>query len=483
MQARRTRELLDRYYDGPGSGDPIRITIPTGQYAAAFVPHRPPTPSPRSDEEAARRTTIGPRLAVVELRHRATGVDRRIAAGLTESLVHTLSRFPGLETVGPLRVGASTAGDDLATVATRTGADFVLHGMVVASPDTVRVTVHLSAGTGEVRWSDSFEHPLDEFVGFGAEDEIVARVAATVGDFGSIVLREPLPSRADCEPCVADALRQYYAYLDELTPEVAGTVIRDLEAAVELEPENSHVLSSLAFTHAVDVLMQGAVAEDSMASAESLARRALRREPTNAVANNVLAIVALARGLLSQARKHADLALELAPYHPGNSYVAGMVVGASGDWELGIAIIRRVVRTNPYGPNHRRTLLAVAALMEDDVAGALAEASLLHFPGYVYGPLLKAICLGEMDLLDGAGSSSERLARWCRTSRPIRPLSWARCRPSPRPPLPTSSADSRCWPVDSARPELGQGLRSPRLPRRGNGYSSPDRPSSRTLPQ
>ena len=79
-----------------------------------------------------------------------------------------------------------------------------------------------------------------------------------------------------------------------------------------------------------------------------------------------------------------------------------MVIGASGDWDRGISIIRETVRLNPYGPNHRHTLLAVDALMRDDVADALAEASFLDFPAYLYGPLLRALCLGALGMDDEA---------------------------------------------------------------------------------
>lgn len=408
VQARRTRELLERHYAGDGRDDPVRITIPTGQYAAAFVPNHRRAPRPTSP--SARRT-LGPSLTVVELRHRPSGIDRRVAASLSETLVRTLAPFPGLQVVGPVRGGSSPSADiDVLEVVDRTSSDFVLHGGVATADHHVRVTMHLSAGSsGEVRWSETFEDPIERFTGFGAEDDIVARVAATVGDFGSIVFREPLGRRAG-EPCVADALRLYYSFLDELTPATAPQVVAALADAAQIDPENAHVLSSLAFTHAVDVLMRGTVAVESMASAEELARRALRLDPTSAVANNVLAIVALAQGQLGRARRHADVALELAPYHPGNAYVAGMVVGASDDWDRGIAIIRRVVRVNPYGPNHRRTLLAIADLIDGDIAAALAESSLLHYPGYIFGPLVRAACLSAMDL---DAEACEELAAVC----------------------------------------------------------------------
>ena len=67
----------------------------------------------------------------------------------------------------------------------------MLHGAVWASEEAVRVSVHLTdAVRRQVRWSDTFERPVSDFTGFGAEDEILRQVVATVGDFGGVVLRE-----------------------------------------------------------------------------------------------------------------------------------------------------------------------------------------------------------------------------------------------------------------------------------------------------
>lgn len=402
VQARRTRELLDRYYSSEGGEEPVRISLPRGQYAATFLRRStgptswgPSTPDERSG------TTTGPALAVVQFRHRSTGIERRVATGLSESLVQVLSRFPGLRVIGPLLAeGAQDDNLDAWQAGQRAHADVVLHGTVRTSSEVVRVSVHLTDGrNGRVRWSDTFDRPVSDFTGFGAEDEIVRQVAATVGDYGGVILRERFEPAPGCgRPEVAEALWRYYSFLDELSPDEAIPVVLGLESALTLEPDNAHVMASLGFTFTCDVLMRGAAATESMAIAEDYGHRSLAADSGNAVAHNVLAVVALAKGQLPAAHRHAEVALDLARHHPGNAYVAGMAIGASGEWERGVAIIRETVRLNPYGPNHRHTLLAVDALMRNDIADAMAEASFLHFPAYLYGPLLRALCLAELGM-------------------------------------------------------------------------------------
>jgi TolB-like protein/tetratricopeptide (TPR) repeat protein len=400
VQAWRTRELLDRYYATEGREADLRIAIPLGQYATtAQRANTANTLAPRS-----RPATAGPVLTVLQLRHDADALGRRVAVGLSESLVQTLSGFPGLQVIGPVLPGGGGEEESAALHAQRTEADAVLHGAVLVGDEMVRVAVHLAdARTGTVRWSSSFENQIADFTGFDAEDAIVRQVVGVVGDFGGLVLRErfePKPGQGD--PSVADALWRYYAFMDHLDPEEAFAVIDGLERAHELEPDNAHVMASLGFTFTVDVLMRGSAATDSMAIAERYGRMALAADPLNAVAHNVLAVVALARGQFPSAARHAEEALSQARLHPGNAYVAAMVIGASVDWQRGIAIIRDVVRLNPYGPNHRHTLLATDALIRNDIAQALAEACLLDFPAHLYGPLLRALCLDALGLHEQA---------------------------------------------------------------------------------
>ena len=238
---------------------------------------------------------------MVQLRHRSGGIDRRVAVGLSESLVQVLSRFPGLRVVGPVLEDGTTDNDANAVHAGRRAhADVVLHGAVWTGGEMVRVAVHLTdAHDGTVRWSDTFERPTADFTGFGAEDEIMRQVAATVGDFGGVVLRERFePAPGDGDPEVAEALWRYYSFLDDLSPDEAIPVVVGLESALALEPDNAHVMASLGFTFACDVLMRGAAATESMAIAQDYGHRALAADPGNAVAHNVLAIVALAKDQL-----------------------------------------------------------------------------------------------------------------------------------------------------------------------------------------
>lgn len=397
VQARRVRDLLTRYYASEGRSDELRISIPVGQYAATFVPHGVAQMVPGSTVMQGRHGL--PIIAVVQLRHSPAGLPRRLAAGLTESAVFALTRFPGIDVLGPVAPPPVERSDEMDWLAIRTHADYILHGGVVRLDGTVRTSFHLSETTsGRVLWSEIYDRAVADFTGFGAEEEIIRHVVGAVADFSGIVLRETSRPTGTADPEVHRALRRYYAFMDELDPQERPHVIAGLLEALEIQPTNAHLAACAAFSYAVEVLAFGAGAVESLEQADRLGRMALELDPQQPMANNVLGIVSLARGDHAAAMRHAEAAFGLAPMHPECTYLAGAIMCGSGNVERGVALIRDVVAVNPYGPSLRRTWLAIDALLRGDTPTALAEASLLDYPGYVHAHVLRAICYDEIGM-------------------------------------------------------------------------------------
>ena len=68
------------------------------------------------------------------------------------------------------------------------------------------------------------------------------------------------------------------------------------------------------------------------------------------------------------------------------------------DWEGGIEMIRESTHLNPYHPGFQHVFLGIDRLLVDDHAAALAEASLLHHPDELWGPLLRCLALAGLGL-------------------------------------------------------------------------------------
>jgi TolB-like protein len=178
VQARRVRTALDRYYAGPGAGDPVRIELPTGSYVPVFRPN----PSPLAGPAAAAGPTTGPGIAVASLLNLTPGGDHDyLAPGLSETLVARLSRFPDCRVIGPVSLDPSGQ-TGLDALRERHDAQFVLMGSTRTRGGSLRVTVRLIDTTsGETTWAQVFDRRLDDD-GFDIEDGIVAEVGGARAD-------------------------------------------------------------------------------------------------------------------------------------------------------------------------------------------------------------------------------------------------------------------------------------------------------------
>lgn len=398
VQANRLRTSMERYYAGTGAAESLVIDLPKGSYVPTFT-HRSITPTP---DEA---NTLEPGLVVVQFADLpSAGEDEPMAVALTESLINALSMFPGVRVIGPavsergvgVRVDAQAAARAL-------DAQYVLTGAVRTTATAVRVMIRLSDGeTGEVLWSDLSDQERSQVTGFHDEDELVRRIAATVGDFRGVVLRDTTVRRAGTRlPAAHAATLSYYRYLDSGTRQDTETAARALDLAVDLDPENFVLLSMLGSIEYVMAIMGWAPDRDAtLTDAQHRARTALSLQPGHAQAWTALAGVAFARGHTDQCRTDASRAVQLSPSHPSILYASGVLLALSGDWDTGLACIRESNRLNPYHPGYQHVYLALDRMMAGDHTGMLAEASLLTHPEDFWSPFVRFLAfagLGDDD--------------------------------------------------------------------------------------
>lgn len=389
VQASRLRAVMDRYYAGTGAAEMLRIELPRGSYVPTFAYREIP-------EAASQAGALEPGLVVVQFADMPSeGDPEPMALALTESLINALSMFPGLRVIGPavsergvgVRVDARAAARAL-------DVQYVLTGAVRTTPTLVRVMIRLSDGvTGEVLWSDVTDQERSEVTGFHDEDDLVRRIAATVGDFRGVMLRDTTVRRAGARlPAAHAATLSYYRHLDSGTPEDTETAARDLRLALDLDPENVVLLSMLGSLEYATAILQWAPDGDAaLADAERRARTALTLNPGHAHAWTVLAGVEFARGHTEQCRADASRAIALSPSHPSILYGSGVLLALSGAWEQGLECIRESNRLNPYHPWYQHVHLALDRLMVGDHTGTLAEASLLTHPEDLWGPLIRCL--------------------------------------------------------------------------------------------
>lgn len=180
VEARRLRRKLREYYAGPGRDDAIVISLPEGSYVpvwsgAGIESRRSAGPAEPVAEEI--------RLAVLPLEVNPLGDDARmLAEGLTDDLLTSISRIPGVLVV--TRSAALRYRDaerDLKSIAVELGVDWILEGALRRAGARWRLSVHLAeCATGFARWSETYTVGPVELQSL--HEEIARRVAEQFGE-------------------------------------------------------------------------------------------------------------------------------------------------------------------------------------------------------------------------------------------------------------------------------------------------------------
>jgi TolB-like protein/tetratricopeptide (TPR) repeat protein len=400
VQATRLRTSLAAYYDSEGIDDPVRIVLPPGSYVPVLERAQAPDRAASS-----RRASLGPGVVIVTFTDAdSEGHPSVTALALTESLVHALSRFPGLRLLGPVDRAAGPTGGRRRRLGDRLDVNYVLEGTVLTSGSTVRVTVRVSdAATGDVVWSERFDRDHDDFTGFGGQDEIVREVAGLVGGYSGAIQRDALTRGVTTSnPIVFSAMQSYYEALLMNTPEAALQIRPGLEAASALAPHDPHVLAMLAAV-ASYLATDGDLAHSSSnwERAREYAREALRIDPHNAHATLVLGRASRGSSGPDAVTLLVRRAIELAPGNPSILADAGCVLCEVDEWDEGIAFIRESARLNPYYPTYRYMYLTIDSMIHGDYAAALVESTIFDRRFEFWGPLLHGLAL------DGLGHTDE----------------------------------------------------------------------------
>lgn len=389
VQATRVRAALERYYAHEGADAPVAISLPPGSYVPTIRRRRAPSDSPAADEAG---------VAVPPFE--AAGPDAElISTTVRDAVVDRLAAFTGLRVV--LSAAPPNSSEPTRPPAS---ARFVLRGGVVATEAAVSLKAELwDAAADRVVWNIAECLPASPFDASVLEADWAAAVAGQVGDNAGVIFRRDAGAATSPGSDVYTARLAYTDYLMKGTSKSVATAAAALDRALS-RGRRADLLTMRGALHNAEANQGSSSAdrESELRHGEALAREALKIDPGSAAAHLVLGGTAWQRQDWDVAHAHAARAIELAPFHPTVLMSAGTVMAVAGDWQGGTAIMRRGFRLNPRHAGHAHAVPALACLMAGDDASALAEASLIHSPGQVWGPLYRALALGALGYLEQA---------------------------------------------------------------------------------
>ena len=182
----RLRGLLDAYYLGAGSADPVRIDIPKGGYA--------PKISTNTNGAEAEPRTVGEdgciSVAVLPFSYQSSsGTYDYIATGFSQELSDALTRFDNLRVIGVGQLmGHDSEPSRMADEIQNKRIDFLISGSVKVHKQQGRLTMRLiDAADNHQVWKKNYAIDLSLDNLFDAQEEIAGRIASQVGgEYGRI---------------------------------------------------------------------------------------------------------------------------------------------------------------------------------------------------------------------------------------------------------------------------------------------------------
>ena len=162
VEARRLRAKLLVYYEGEGKDDDLVIEFPKGTYQPVFRTRvaTPATTNLQPTEPVAPPGNIT--IAVLPFANLDPEPEQQyFSDGLTEELIHALTRIPELRVIAWNTASHFRAEQDIASVRTRLGVSYMLRGAVRRTGQRLRVTAQLiDTGTGEYLWSETYNREI-----------------------------------------------------------------------------------------------------------------------------------------------------------------------------------------------------------------------------------------------------------------------------------------------------------------------------------
>jgi eukaryotic-like serine/threonine-protein kinase len=354
------------------------------------VPSGASTPAPRSERAYA--------VAVKPFTASSANEDTAaLAQGLTEDIGTGLSRFQHL------RVRAD--GD----------ARYVVEGSVRRAGTTVRVSVKLvDTDTGVQVWAETYDRKLGDASIFDLQDEITARVVATLADTGGVLIRAmatPLRDRPIDELEPHELVLRTFLYLGGPSADEHARLRDALERAVAAHPGHALAWAVLALMYEHEEVFGLNPLPDGRARATRAARRSIEIDPACQYGWQRMVAHYFAEHDLTAMRNAADRLLRLNPLNLTATGMVGMVLASSGDWERGIPMVRRAIDLDPHhvGLMHAALFFHHYRMGEYDLA--LTEAKRTNAPETSFVALASAAAAGQLGRVGEARAALETLKR------------------------------------------------------------------------
>lgn len=332
-----------------------------------------PSQEPAAVAQMALPLPDKPSIAILPLDNLTGDASQEVLVdGITDSLVTTLARVPGLFVIDRgTTFSYKDKPEKAKDVAEQLGVHYVLQGSVRRSAERIRISVQLiDASSGETNWAEEYDRELGDI--FELQDDITGRVLTelqvTLSQGEQARIRHQQTNNIDAYIEFLQGVEAYHVF----TPEGQIEAQRHLSKAIELEPSFPSALAYLGFSHVkqarLDWVDDPAAAR---AKGEGYIKKALELDPDNADAVHFLGEVLLDAGQREKAIEMARRAVELAPNLAENVMALGWRLCMNGQANEGLPYAKQAMRLSPNYPTSFLSYSGWCYFFQDNIDKAI----------------------------------------------------------------------------------------------------------------
>ena len=277
----------------------------------------------------------------------------------------------------------------------------MLEGSIRKGGSAVRVSAQLvDTQTGAQLWAETYNRDLQTSSSFSAQDDIAARIVATVADsYGVLVhsMRAATRRKDDADLAPVEWQFEYFAYREQITPASYAALKSRLQRVVERDDRRSDVWACLAQIY-VDEYAFGFPGGDATSLDRALAagRRAVELDRANQFALVALAQVHFFRRDLAAFGPAAERAMALNPLNTDAVGILGLQIVHTREFERGTAIVRRAMELNANHAGWMHFAPLWDHFHKGEYAQALECANRVDVPGLFWPFLVVASACGHL---------------------------------------------------------------------------------------
>jgi len=231
-------------------------------------------------------------LAVLPLQNLSGDSDQEyFSDGMTEALITELQKIKSLRVISRTSVMRfKKTEESLPEIAKKLTVKAVVEGSVLREGDSVRINVQLIQASPEKHlWASNYQRSMRNILALQSD---VARAIAK--EVQAIVTPEEQKELASSRPVDPEAHEAYLKgrfYWNKRTGHDLIRAIEYFDLAIEKEPTYAQAYAGLASTYAILPQLAGLPSKETVAKAETAARRALQLDSTLAEAHTVLGCI------------------------------------------------------------------------------------------------------------------------------------------------------------------------------------------------